>query len=268
MVPLKEGNFWVYKELHIPRKKYTIVSDSLIINDSLRYYIIIDSEYPSNPALMRLIKDESYVRRLGEDYPEPNHEAIYYKNNLKVGDSWSSYKGGVYPLIYYTVMDTLALNIWGKDVTVKFITITDSSGLWGFDQAWTDEFGLMGENEAGWILSTLLGCYLDGIVYGDTNMVVGVDDEIKPVNNFFLYQNYPNPFNPMTTIQYEIIKTDFIDLRVYNILGKEVALLVKEEKLPGLYSIEFNARGLPSGVYFYELRIGGQRQTRKMILFR
>jgi len=126
----------------------------------------------------------------------------------------------------------------------------------------------MGENEAGWILTTLIGCYIDGTVYGDTNMTVGVDDENYFISNFKLYQNYPNPFNAQSTFKYELNERGFVDLRIYNILGKEVALLVHEEKLPGLYSIEFNAKGLPSGVYFYELKTGGKRQTRKMILLR
>ena len=86
--------------------------------------------------------------------------------------------------------------------------------------------------------------------------------------DFALYQNYPNPFNPSTTIKYQIPELSFVIIKVLDVLGKEVAKLVNEEKPVGNYEIEFNATGLPSGVYFYQLKSGDYVSTKKMILIK
>lgn len=94
------------------------------------------------------------------------------------------------------------------------------------------------------------------------------------LNNFELQQNYPNPFNPSTSIQYSIASRQFVTLKVYDVLGKEIATLVNEEKPAGSYEVEFNsvetlhATSLPSGVYFYQLRAGDYIETKKMILLK
>jgi len=86
--------------------------------------------------------------------------------------------------------------------------------------------------------------------------------------NYFLYQNYPNPFNPSTTIKYQIPELSFVTLKVYDLLGNEIAALVNEEKLTGTYEITWNAVGLPSGIYFYKLQAGSFIETKKMVLLR
>ena len=103
-----------------------------------------------------------------------------------------------------------------------------------------------------------------------TTTVVGIDnkDKTTDVNSYKLYQSYPNPFNPTTTISYSIPKRGLVQLKVYDILGKEVATLVNEEKPAGKYSVKFNGSNLPSGVYFYTLRVNNLVQSRKMILLR
>ncbi|MCW8809363.1 MAG: T9SS type A sorting domain-containing protein [Ignavibacteriaceae bacterium] len=100
--------------------------------------------------------------------------------------------------------------------------------------------------------------------------------EENTINRFFLKQNYPNPFNPTTTIQYEINSRQFVTLKVYDVLGKEIGTLVNEEKSTGEYEVEFDATGLSSGVYFYQLRVGdpetssgrGIIQTKKMLMIK
>jgi len=85
---------------------------------------------------------------------------------------------------------------------------------------------------------------------------------------FILEQNYPNPFNPVTSIQYAISSRQFVTLKVYDILGKDVATFVDEEKPVGTYEVNWNASNLPSGVYFYRLQTGDFVKTRKMILLK
>jgi parallel beta-helix repeat protein len=85
---------------------------------------------------------------------------------------------------------------------------------------------------------------------------------------FQLFQNYPNPFNPTTSIQYAISNRQFVTLKVYDLLGREVVTLVDELKAAGNYEIDFNARNLPSGVYFYRIQAGDIVQTKSMMLIK
>lgn len=95
-----------------------------------------------------------------------------------------------------------------------------------------------------------------------------IDDMDFSPNNFELSQNYPNPFNPSTKINYEISSRENVELKVFDILGNEVAMLVNEVQSPGKYEIEFKGSNLPSGVYFYRLLSGTFSQVRKMILLK
>jgi hypothetical protein len=106
------------------------------------------------------------------------------------------------------------------------------------------------------------------ITKGFANSITDVDDEIINVSEFKLNQNYPNPFNPTTTISFTIPSTSNVSLKVFNILGKEVATLVNESKSAGNYSINFNASGLSSGVYFYQLTTDNFTSTKKFILMK
>ena len=81
-------------------------------------------------------------------------------------------------------------------------------------------------------------------------------------------QNYPNPFNPVTTISYYLPQEEFVILKVYDILGREVATLVNEEKHAGNYKVVFNGNNLSSGVYFYRLQAGSFVSTKKIILMK
>jgi hypothetical protein len=83
-----------------------------------------------------------------------------------------------------------------------------------------------------------------------------------------LSQNYPNPFNPTTKISYSIPKDEFVSLKVYDVLGNEVATLVNNNKNAGNYSVDFNGSNLSSGIYFYKLQAGNNVSLKKMILMK
>ena len=99
---------------------------------------------------------------------------------------------------------------------------------------------------------------------------VGVELEEKEVvpTEFLLSQNYPNPFNPSTVISYQIPQQGFVTLKIFDILGREVATLVSEEKPAGSYDVDFAANGLASGVYIYRMKVNEFIQSRKMLLLR
>jgi hypothetical protein len=108
----------------------------------------------------------------------------------------------------------------------------------------------------------------DEIIINDPSITaLKVTGESVPIK-FALEQNYPNPFNPRTNIEFRIPNFEFVSLKVYDLLGKEVATLVNEEMDAGSYEIEFNPKGLSSGIYFYKLQAGSFVATKKMILLR
>jgi hypothetical protein len=98
--------------------------------------------------------------------------------------------------------------------------------------------------------------------------VVSVEVIESELNSFTLYQNYPNPFNPSTTIRFSVSSPSITTLKIFNSLGEEVAILINEELTTGSYEIEWDASGLPSGVYFYQLKANEFVETKKMILLK
>jgi len=127
--------------------------------------------------------------------------------------------------------------------------------------------------EKGWILGNL-----GNIFCNDSSLILSTENiKFNSISNKSkLSQNYPNPFNPNTVISYQLPVTTNVTLKVYDVLGREIATLVNEEKPAGEYEVEFSASALPSGVYFYQLTIGGPEtssgqemiQTKKMILLK
>jgi hypothetical protein len=102
----------------------------------------------------------------------------------------------------------------------------------------------------------------------DNETALDVDDESVLPKEFTLYQNYPNPFNPTTTISFQLPITSQVTLKIYDVLGNEVAILVNENKPAGSYEVMFDATRLSSGMYFYRIDIKNFSQVRKMILLK
>lgn len=97
---------------------------------------------------------------------------------------------------------------------------------------------------------------------------VTIDNEPTIPAQVELFQNYPNPFNPETTVEFNLPQSEKVNLRVFSILGQEVSTLVNKEMPSGIQKVIFNANGLSSGVYFYQLKVGNSIQTRKMTLIK
>jgi hypothetical protein len=142
-----------------------------------------------------------------------------------------------------TVRHTLAMNV---GMIYKYIY--ESFG-WGTEE-----------------ISNLVYAKINGNEFGE--LVVSQDDFRNELTGFNLHQNHPNPFNPTTTIKYQIPELSFVTLKVYDVLGNEIALLVNGEKPAGKYEIEFDASRLPSGVYFYTLKTAEFVYSKKMILIK
>ncbi len=117
-------------------------------------------------------------------------------------------------------------------------------------------------------------CAVHGPTFGMTGSFVasptGVGDQqsSKTPGAFHLYQNFPNPFNPTTTIPFAVARSSYVTLKIYNLLGEEVATLVSRRLAPGTYSAEWNAGATTSGIYLYRLQTPDFVQTKKLILLK
>ncbi|MEJ2194691.1 MAG: T9SS type A sorting domain-containing protein [Ignavibacteriaceae bacterium] len=110
--------------------------------------------------------------------------------------------------------------------------------------------------------------FLPGLKTEIIDQPTAIKEPSTQLNNYSLYQNYPNPFNPSTKIEFRIAESGYVSLKIYDILGNEIATLLNDEKPAGAYQVEWNAEGFSSGMYFYELVAGKMKETRKMILMK
>jgi hypothetical protein len=99
-----------------------------------------------------------------------------------------------------------------------------------------------------------------------TTGIAGTDD--ARLNTFALHQNYPNPFNPSTTIRFTLMRAAKVQLDVFNVRGERVARLLNGQLAPGEHSLQWDAGGFASGIYFYRLKTSGGAEIRKMVLMK
>ena len=123
----------------------------------------------------------------------------------------------------------------------------------------TQSYNRIPDGSDNWTLSNF-------ITKGLPNTLTDVEENGTIITEFNLQQNYPNPFNPSTTIKFSIPASGFVTLKIYDILGKEVSTLVNENKTSGVHQVSFNAAGLSSGVYFYELKMENFVSVKKLLL--
>jgi hypothetical protein len=159
--------------------------------------------------------------------------------------------------------------------TLEYSTFLHKELPSGYSYAVIDQMGnKLNENES--IFITNSSEKLLKLIYGTPEFISENITKIKSsvVDNFQLSQNYPNPFNPVTTITYNIPTTALsqggqnVSLRIYDIIGREVATLVNKIQQPGIYKVDWDASKFSSGVYFYELKTDGFVETKKLILLK
>ena len=155
----------------------------------------------------------------------------------------------------------------GWSITDNKFTINNNLDPWG-DQKMTinGEFNQTGDGASGTWSANFYGTTASGTweaIYS------AVEDLLtkKPVQ-FELAQNTPNPFNSSTTIRFRLPKSSFIILKIYDFLGKEIETLLNGQRQAGLYKVNWNAKGLPSGIYLYSIQAGEFAETKKLILQR
>jgi len=114
---------------------------------------------------------------------------------------------------------------------------------------------------------SLTACVINGIVYGDTTLLVGMNSTSNQIpDKHYLFQNFPNPFNPVTNIKFELTQKEFVTLSVRNSLGQEVEILFNDVLPSGTYYYNWNASAFTSGVYFYKLKTENYSEVKRMLL--
>ena len=272
--PLQVGNYWQYQVLQVffddTTYSYTfavVLKDTVIGSQSNSYYAlkVAFSGKPFSPQdTIRYIRYDSLSSSIIEyDNIRGRGESTLFKLNAVENDCWDYF--GIE--VCCTAIDTLV--VFGEDKQTKIYSTLDSTPpSWGYKLA--KDFGpiKIGDNQSwGFLVYSvynLVYAKINGIEYG----ILSVDNNIEPRENYLLSQNYPNPFNPSTSIHYAVSSRQFVSLKVYDLLGKEVATLINEEKPAGTYEIEFNATNLPSSIYFYRLQAGSFVETKKMVLLK
>lgn len=143
-----------------------------------------------------------------------------------------------------------------------------SSGSWEASGIELGSVMLVGQTLHMWYDAWAPPGYLSRVGHA-TSPLTGIAEEARGLSHrFILSQNYPNPFNPTTVVEYQVPGASNVRLAIYDLLGREVAVLVNERKAPGRYDVQFDASRLASGVYIYRLTGGSFVQSRKMVLIR
>ncbi|HEY5535593.1 MAG TPA: T9SS type A sorting domain-containing protein [Ignavibacteria bacterium] len=272
--PLSVGNVYKYNYSSSAGLNYyykvRIIKDTVI---NSKKYFITSGSFPGFGG--SLIRVDSATGNL---YKRFNSGYCSYSPYEILIDSLKAHKNDTAYVcdsgVKHICVDTNIANVLNMSVRKKaferynfegFVTYSYGYGIGIFGTFEFSSFGSGGD----W----LVGAYINGVLYGDT-LLTGIEklNELIP-EKYSLYQNYPNPFNPTTTIRFEVPLSKgglkgVVSLKIFDILGKEVATLVNEQLTPGTYEDDWNASQFPSGIYFYKLTAGNFSETKKLILLK
>lgn len=273
-LPLQQGNFWKYqysedyggdefKSTYYSFLYFADVNSNYIIQGK-PYHKIVSIPSGNVMGYCRLREDGLYVYRLGDGNGNYSGEACYYKPNMAVGDTLPT-PSNPFPLVMQLQQPLL---VFDKQTIGK--TLSGWGSTAPFYNTYSEDFGMISSIDQGifQIQFRLLGCVIDGSVYGDTTVTTGVDKQTPDIKVFSLQQNYPNPFNPSTNIVYTLTQSGLVHLQVFDLLGNEVATLVNEIQPAGQHQAVFTAGELPSGIYICRMQSGSQTLFRKMTLLK
>lgn len=268
--PIHSGDTWIYKidttNLYVIE---TIQKDTMM-NNGKKYFLRVRER--KNLALGELLSLGLFYERIDTNTLQLFN---FFMNGEMQRDSLLSRKGDT--SVFRTIhADNGKSNIFGSERafrTIKFSippfeTIVQYSHSLGITQrtenAYYDEYPYSLYNSSTY---NIVYAKINGIEHGFNPLSVDDERHASP-STFSLSQNFPNPFNPATMIKYQIPATNLVTVKVYDILGREVATLVNDIQESGYYSVSFNASTLSSGLYIYQLRSKDFIQTKKMMFLK
>jgi Secretion system C-terminal sorting domain len=276
--PLQIGNKWIYSGNYRTYPNYSSIStyirkitDKETLQNNKTYFKIEEYEQngllPTSTFYERIDSLNGRIYRYDLDSINTGREYLIDDLLAEVSDSLECYRFKHYltPTVVEYLGDTTLFN---DTVSYKRFSIPSFPTDYAYILA--KNFGLINfssndDNRA--YDFSLKGAFIKGQIYGDTTVTEIATKNYRP-NEFLLRQNFPNPFNPSTVINYEISQSSFVKIKVYDVLGREIAIMVNEEKPAGKYSITFNGGNLSSGIYFYSITAGSFHQTKKMVLLK
>jgi hypothetical protein len=171
------------------------------------------------------------------------------------------------PFSYFVKMIQTGSNLFAATGVSVFLSTNDGKNWTEVDSGFTDSTIVTLTASDSFLF---VGTENSGVWHRPlSEMITSVEHmTIELPHQFSLHQNYPNPFNPSTTISYQIPKQSHVTLRVFDVLGREVATLLNSVEQPGYKSVNFHANNLVSGVYYYRLQAGSYLETKKLLLLR
>ncbi|MCI0448787.1 MAG: hypothetical protein L0Y79_03245, partial [Chlorobi bacterium] len=253
-LPLKVGNIWVYNWSGVGNQsvKLKIVSSAQFNNHTYYYFEQFGNpctcaQYSYSPFLIQLDNPIRIDSSTGNIFWRSTTCGWHFEESLY--DSLKMTPGGFVSNSCFLVSIQDTNNILVFAIPAKSKTAGQPLPTYYKFRRYAQNFGLVysiqGCSFSTTCRYTIKGCVLNGTVYGDTAFLVG----IKQINSeipeqFTLSQNYPNPFNPSAKINFEIPKSGFVKLVVFDVLGKEIQVLVNQELSPGTYEADFDGNNL------------------------
>ena len=286
--PMKVGNVWVYYGYYFSVQCQSSYYQKIFIDSSR---VINNKKYFKFNYLYRIIAGNGncgYTQFYDGYYRVDSMNGNIYRYRIDTNCIYSTFESLVDSL-YSKPIDTARI-CSGTQLFPKVARDTNIQNIFSlakptknfeggnfheyrFFTRYAKDLGVTEMSQGGMSLSShsyLKGCIINGIIYGDTNFYFV---SIQPVSNqipalFKLNQNYPNPFNPSTEISFDIPKSSFVKLIIYDAAGREIELLANEDLKAGSYSVNWDASSYSSGVYFYKLIAGEFSETKKMVLIK
>ncbi len=254
----EDGSAYQYAYAHVALDAFAFDNNGVLYGsgaDSKLYKIDLEADsaiYVADlPARFAAMTFEHNTNELFASSRSNASRDLIVKINVETGDTTHVGRTGRNKVMFGLAFDNngILYAVEGTDYQVSnFIKINPATG----------EGELIGSTGVKGISG--LAFAMDGIV--------GINDELDAAKNFVLEQNYPNPFNPETTIKYSIPWKANVTLKVYDLLGREIATLVNSQQAKGNYSVKFNAGNLASGLYIYKLQANGFAVSKKMLLLK
>ena len=250
--PMHIGNQWTLQSSIPNGFQIETIVDTQRIEGNL--YFRFDQFRDNSQAFLRRI--ENKVFRYAD-----TSEVLWYDFSVDTGASWKvpTPDGGsewtVYLLSKTDTIDSPA-GVFTNCYHFYFSGIQD----YEWEEWFAPGVGIVERRLHGF---AFIDWYLDEVIITSLN-----EPKSNIIKSFFLYQNYPNPFNPSTTIEFSLPQSSFVTLKVYNILGDVVAMLVSEKLAAGKYKFEWDASGVSTGVYLYRIKAGEFQQLKKMVLMK
>ncbi len=255
--PYRSGNVWQYRNIFTNEIVWTRYND----RDSLGGDGTIFIRGHRAPEGMIFERIDTAANVFDQIVSPANP---VYKLNADTGNTWQGWQN----MIVIRLVAIEQAIVFGRVTTVKQFSFANvlpppREPLVFRRDYLAAGFGLVQAYYEPGLFLSLAGAIIDSVRWG---VIVGVNEQAEWPSRVSLDQNYPNPFNPITAIDFDVPQSAPVHLAVFDILGRDVTVLVNGEKERGSHTVVFSAQGIASGVYFYRLKVGTTTLTKKMIV--